>query len=116
MPRPRADSEAELAGALGFRLRQLRRSKKLTQRAVAARIPMSAGNLSRIENGEQGPPPPEIIERLAAALDADPEELLAVAGRSRNRDHFEQLVLSELRDLRAEVRAGFERMESALTG
>ena len=38
------------------RMRSLRRASKLKQREVAERIPMSPGNLSRIENGDYGPP------------------------------------------------------------
>lgn len=37
-------------------MRSLRRASKLKQREVAERIPMSPGNLSRIENGDYGPP------------------------------------------------------------
>jgi transcriptional regulator with XRE-family HTH domain len=111
MPRNRADSQAARAAAFGARLRQLRRAAKLTQRQVAERVPMSAGNLSRIENGEQGPPSDEVIERLAEALETDAEELLALATRRGERP--DQL-LREIRELRREVRAGFARVEAPL--
>lgn len=110
MPASRAQSQADRAAALGARLRQLRRAKRLTQRDVAVQVPMSAGNLSRIENGEQGPPPAETIGRLAAVLEADPAELLTVAGIS-SADSFETRVLQELSELRREVREGFQRLE-----
>jgi transcriptional regulator with XRE-family HTH domain len=52
----RPDSQAERAHAFGARVRSLRRARGLTPRQVAQAIPMSAGNLSRLENGEHGRP------------------------------------------------------------
>ena len=106
MPGNRADSQAARAVAFGARIRQLRRAPRLTQRQVAERVPMSAGNLSRIENGEQGPPSDELIQRLADALGADTEELLALATRRGDRA---DVLLREIRELRREVRDGFAR-------
>src|SRR5689334_15695134 len=114
MPASRPDSQAQRAEAFGAALRRLRRQKGLTQREVAARVPMSAGNLSRLETGGQGPPADETIERLAAALDVDATELLTIAGRSISGAAFERAVLEELRALREELRAGFARVERAL--
>ncbi|MGD1055970.1 MAG: helix-turn-helix transcriptional regulator [Solirubrobacteraceae bacterium] len=106
-------SQAELAHAVGSRLRQLRRAAKLTQRQVADQVPMSAANLSRIENGEQGPPSDEVIERLARILDTEAVELLALAGRTSTNTNADAL-LRELRQLRTEIRDGFARVEAAL--
>lgn len=69
MPIRRPESQAERAHAFGARVRSVRRAKKLTQRQVAERIPMSPGNLSRLENGEHGQPADEVISKLAAILD-----------------------------------------------
>ncbi len=113
MTSARGPSQTERAHSLGARVRQLRRQAKLTQREVAERIPMSAANLSRVENGDQGPPSDETIERLARALDADPDELLTLAGRATAPASPDRL-LREIRALRAEVRDGFARMEAAL--
>ncbi len=82
MTSARGPSQTERAHTLGSRLRRLRRAAKLTQHQVAERVPMSAANLSRIENGEQGPPSEEVLEGLARALDADLTELLTLAGRA----------------------------------
>ena len=112
MPASRAPSQADRAVALGNRLRQLRRAKGLTQREVAVQVPMSAGNLSRIENGDQGPPPAETIERLAAVLETDPAVLLTLAGITAT-DSFEARVLQELSEIRRELRAGFNRLGSS---
>ena len=108
----RRDSQAERAAAFGSRIRQIRRAASLTQRDVAERIPMSAANLSRIENGDQGPPPDEIIAALAAALETDENELFELAGR-RSSD-FEAAVLGEIRALRRELQDGLARLERAI--
>ena len=114
MPIRRPESQAERAHAFGARVRSLRRAKKLTQRQVAERIPMSPGNLSRLENGEHGPPPDEVITQMATILDVDVSELFKLAGRDVGGASFEQQVLSELHRLRRDMRAGFERLEAAL--
>jgi transcriptional regulator with XRE-family HTH domain len=92
----------------------LRRAKKLTQRQVAERIPMSPGNLSRLENGEHGPPADEVIAQLAAILDIDAGELFKLAGRDVGGASFESQVLSELHRLGREMRAGFDRLDAAV--
>ena len=74
---------------------------------------MSAANLSRVENGEQGPPSDEVIEGLARALDADPRALLTLAGRAGTVTSSETL-LRELRALRAELKDGFARVEDVI--
>ena len=113
MTSARGPSQTERAHSLGVRLRQLRRQTKLTQREVAERVPMSAANLSRVENGDQGPPSDETIERLARALNADADELLALAGRATAPASPDRL-LREIRALRVEVRDGFARVEAAI--
>jgi transcriptional regulator with XRE-family HTH domain len=71
---------------------------------------MSGGNLSRIENGEQGPPSDEVIIRIAEALDIDDaSDLFRAAGRSVA--EFEDRVLTELRQIRREMHARFSRLE-----
>jgi transcriptional regulator with XRE-family HTH domain len=114
MPGPRERSQQQRAQAFGDQLRRLRRAAKLTPREVAQRVPMSPGNLSRIENAEQGPPSDEVIVRLAAALDVDVDKLLGFAGRRRSIESFEEIVLSELKQLRADISAGFARIEATL--
>jgi transcriptional regulator with XRE-family HTH domain len=114
MPTRRPDSQAERAHAFGARVRSQRRTKKLTQRQVAEAIPMSPGNLSRLENGDHGPPADEVIAKLAAILDIDVAELYKLAGRDVGGASFEAQVLSELQSLRREVRAGFKRLDQAI--
>src|SRR3954447_4874013 len=105
MPSQRRDSQSARAAAFGGRIRQLRRAKKLTLKAAAEPLPMSGANLSRIENGTQGPPADEVIARIAEVLGGDEAELLRLAGRSVDPASLERRVLSELRSLRTEVQA-----------
>lgn len=114
MPTRRPDSQAERAHAFGARLRALRRERKLTQRQVAEQVPMSPGNLSRLENGEHGPPSDEVITALASVLEADTDELLKLAGRDVGGASFERQVLAELGRMRREMHAGFERLAAAI--
>ena len=74
---------------------------------------MSPGNLSRLENGEHGPPADEVIAKLAELLDIDVAELFKLAGRDVGGVSFEAQVLAELQQLRREVRAGFKRLDDA---
>lgn len=72
---------------------------------------MSSGNLSRIENGDQGPPSDEVLERLAAVLETSFDELLGTAGRSRSEPSE---VLRAIQALHQEMRDGFARIEARL--
>jgi transcriptional regulator with XRE-family HTH domain len=110
MPARRPASQVQRAHAFGERLRAIRRARKLKQYEVASQVPMSAGHLSRLETGDYGPPSDEVIERLAEVLQADPLELLRIAGRDIRGQSFEEQVLAELRELRA----GMKRLESAI--
>jgi transcriptional regulator with XRE-family HTH domain len=104
MTSPRGDTEASRALALGALVRKLRRERRLTLRELANRVPMSASNLSRIELGSQGPPADEIIERIGAALEANPAELLRAAGRYATGKTFEEAVLARLDAIGRDVR------------
>ena len=70
----------------GKRIRELREEKKSTDpsfslRRFAMAVDLSATFLSRVENGEASPPGAEKIKRMARLLGADPDELLALAGK-----------------------------------
>ena len=66
----------------GQRVRQLRQGKKLTLRALSARIGVGFTYLSKVENERLDfatYPSDDLIVKLAAALDADADELLLLA-------------------------------------
>jgi len=66
----------------GDRLRELRRARSLSQRALADRVGVGFTYISRCETGtlDFGQYPSEdLIRRLAAALETDEDELLILA-------------------------------------
>jgi DNA-binding XRE family transcriptional regulator len=63
--------------ALGKRIRALRRLKRVTQQQLAQMINLSASQLSNIERGVKEPKP-ELLEKMAAALDIPREEFFGV--------------------------------------
>ena len=68
----------------GERVRELRKSKELTQRQLAHRLGVSFSHISKVENERLhfGDFPSEkFIHKLAHDLDADEEELLLLADK-----------------------------------
>lgn len=66
----------------GVRLRELRKAKGLSQRALADRVEVNFTYLSKIENEKLDfaqYPSEDLIRKLAAVLDADVDELLLLA-------------------------------------
>ena len=64
----------------GSTVRNLRLSLGLSIRALASRTGLSPARLSRIEQGKEGPPRPEIVGELAKSLSAEPDALFRLAG------------------------------------
>ena len=77
-------SDDELSGrdlvVLGSRLRAARDEAGLSIRRLAERVGVHHATVSRIESGEFQQPAPEILQRLAGALEIDVADLLALAG------------------------------------
>ena len=68
----------------GQRIREIRKSRNLTQRELADRVGINFTYLSRVENDrldDEQTPREETLQRIAKALDADPDELLLLARR-----------------------------------
>ena len=70
----------------GQRIRKLREAKKRTDPAFSLRqfaqaLDLSATFISKMETGQFDPPSAENIKRMAELLDADPYELLQLAGK-----------------------------------
>jgi transcriptional regulator with XRE-family HTH domain len=75
-----------MSRGFGVRVRELREARKATDpsfslRRFAQAVGVSATFLSRVENAESPPPSAEKVKRMAVLLDADPDELLALAGK-----------------------------------
>lgn len=72
----------------GQKIRELRKSKGLGQRAVAAEVGINFTYLSKIENDKvdfAAFPSEETIRKLARVLDADVDELLLMAEKIPDR-------------------------------
>ena len=69
---------------IGQRIREIRKSRNLTQRELADRVGINFTYLSRVENDrldDEQTPREETLQRIAKALEADPDELLLLARR-----------------------------------
>ncbi|NMB35217.1 MAG: helix-turn-helix transcriptional regulator [Firmicutes bacterium] len=73
--------------ALGRRIRGLRRLKRVTQQQLARQINLSASQLSNIERGIKEPKP-ELLEKMAAALNIPREELFGVSNSVKSHSMF----------------------------
>jgi transcriptional regulator with XRE-family HTH domain len=73
---------SESTGQLGEYIRQRRGELHLSLRGLETATGIQRGALSRIENGSRQPSP-ELLQRLAEALQLDYEDLYAVGGISR---------------------------------
>jgi len=65
----------------GATVRRLREERKIGLRRFAQAVGMSPTYLSKVERDEFPPPAEEKVLAIARALDQDPDELLALAGR-----------------------------------
>ena len=70
---------------------QLRRSKRLMQKTVAATADIDASYLASLERGRRDPPPPETLERLLKALSANAGESEAIR-RSAALTHLQRVI------------------------
>lgn len=117
MPAPsQPKSDKTPARTLGAIIREGRRKKKLSQRQLAAELPMSQANLSRMELGDHAPPSDGVLLRIAQVLELDPRDLLRAAGRQAAGVTFEALVLDRLDQLSTnvdELREAIGRIEQA---
>ena len=73
--------EGPAAETFGRTIQRLRRDAKLTQRDVAAQVGIDFTYLSKLENDRGEVPGEETVRKLAGILNADEEELLALAGK-----------------------------------
>lgn len=91
---PAADTPE--AVTVGQRIRELRKSRNLTQRQLADRVGINFTYLSRVENDrldDEQTPREETLQRIASALESDPNELLLLARRIP--DAYRDRILSQ---------------------
>ena len=65
----------------GTKVRKLRKAEGISLRKFAGMVSMSPTYLSKVERGEFPPPAEEKVVAIADALNQNPDELLALAGR-----------------------------------
>ena len=70
-----------MSETFGQRLRSLRRQAGLSQRTLAQEVGVDFSYISKLENNRLPAPSAETVIRLAEAIGASSEELLAVARR-----------------------------------
>lgn len=66
--------------SFGAHLRATRERAGLSLRELAARATMNYGYLARIESGERSKPAPDVLQRLADALEVDSADFFAFFG------------------------------------
>ena len=69
---------------IGQRIREIRKTRNLTQRELADRVGINFTYLSRVENDrldDEQTPREETLQRIARALETDADELLLLARR-----------------------------------
>jgi transcriptional regulator with XRE-family HTH domain len=65
----------------GQALRELRRSKGLSQRNLAEEVGVDFSYISKIENDRLSPPAADTIVKICHALEVSPDSLLALSGK-----------------------------------
>lgn len=90
---------------LGRFLKEAREAKGLSQRQLAKSVGIAFSSISRMEKGEFGSPDPAKLQRIAAVLDIDLEDIYAMAG---------YLVPKGLPEFGPYLRAKYELPETAV--
>lgn len=101
--------------SIGRRIREIRKSRNLTQRELADRVGINFTYLSRIENDRldaDQTPREETLQKLADALETDPDELLLLARRIP--DSFRERILSRPAMFRRVLNLSDDQLESLL--
>jgi len=70
-----------MTNTFGQSLRQLRRSKDISQRELAAKVGVDFSYISKIENDRLPPPAADTIIKICEVLSVSPDELLAMTGK-----------------------------------
>jgi transcriptional regulator with XRE-family HTH domain len=70
-----------MTNTFGQSLRQLRRSKDISQRELAAKVGVDFSYISKIENDRLPPPAADTILKICEVLSVSPDELLAMTGK-----------------------------------
>jgi transcriptional regulator with XRE-family HTH domain len=87
-----------LRALLAFNMKEKRRSLGLSQEKLAEKINTSTHYIGMIETQKKFPSP-EMLERIAAALEIDSPQLFSMSGFPENSmKEFQSLVLSDVEE------------------
>jgi transcriptional regulator with XRE-family HTH domain len=70
-----------MAKSFGQALRELRRSKDITQRDLSKGVGVDFSYISKVENDRLPPPSADTIVKICEVLEVSPDELLALTGK-----------------------------------
>lgn len=70
-----------MARTFGQTLRELRRSKSVSQRELAQKVGVDFSYISKVENDRLPPPAADTIVKICQELGVPPDELLASTGK-----------------------------------
>lgn len=70
-----------MAETFGQTLRELRRSKSISQRNLADKVGVDFSYISKIENDRLPPPAADTIVKICEALSVLPDKLLSITGK-----------------------------------
>lgn len=70
-----------MAETFGQTLRELRRSKSISQRNLADKVGVDFSYISKIENDRLPPPAADTIVKICEALSVPPDLLLSITGK-----------------------------------
>lgn len=65
----------------GQALKEIRRSKNVTQRELATEVGVDFSYISKIENDRMSPPAADTIVKICEVLSVPPDDLLAMTGK-----------------------------------
>ena len=65
----------------GQTLKEIRRSKSITQRELATAVGVDFSYISKVENDRMPPPAADTIVKICEKLDVPPDTLLAITGK-----------------------------------
>ena len=88
---------ADIKALLGARIKELRKSKNITQEELVKIIGSDTNNLSRIENGKKFMSA-EKLEKIAAALNVDIKDLFDF-GHILSNDELKTKIISDINTL-----------------
>lgn len=110
-------SKEQAMPTVGQRIREIRKERNLTQRQLAEKVGINFTYLSRVENDRldaDQTPREETLQKIARALETDPDELLLLARRIP--EGFRKRILEQPGIFRRIIKLSDSALEELLDG